>query len=168
MMYKVCRLLVVLFLAGLACAQADQQSKDPSSHPPPTVDPQARPAKAEDTWTCEVPVLQPSETPPHNRLPKICSNHSTRPRVITKVTCLTEQGSLVFQPELTGAGATSIVSQPLTCGPTWTEGVLNGQPRVGSFTKKGMNCASACTIDWHIRQVQGAGPTTLTISGEYE
>lgn len=168
MMHHICCLVPVLLLLTLACAQADQPSQDQRAQAPPTPEPQAGKPRAGEVWSCEVPVRHPAETPPNNRLAHVCGNHAGRPRVITRVACITEAGSLRFTPELTGAGATSILATPLTCTPTWAEGVLNGAPRVRTFSQSPMTCAGSCTIDFVVSNITAVSSATLVITGEYD
>lgn len=167
-MYKVCCLLFVIFLAGLACAQAEPPAQDTVAQAPPTVDPQAKPgqARAADTWACELPYVVPDIT---KQLTESCGNHTQRIRVIAKVACQTKGGTVSFQPRLTGGEAQSILASRLTCppAPEWSTGVLNGQPRLMSYAKNTMTCVGGCSIDFVLQDVQDATEVKLVITGDY-
>lgn len=161
MIQHLCCLVAVLLLLALTGVQAQAPA-------PPTPDPQAVKPRTGQPWSCEVPVLHPSGTAPPTRLKHVCANLAGKPRTVTNVACITYEGTVRFQPELTGAGPTSILASPLTCRTTWDEGVLNGQPKVATFSKNGMKCATSCTIDFVISNVNAATGVILVISGEYE
>lgn len=160
--------LSVVLLSWLLTTAGAQPAPDTPPAPQATPDTQRLTRPAALSAPCEYYYRQEAGLPPL-RANKLCSNHQGGAAVITKVQCVTDKGRLTFRPQLTGGGETSILAQPLVCTPEIAVGVLNGQPRLGTFAPTTRDClGAACTIDFIVDGVEGATETTLTIIRTYE